>query len=164
MDGLLLIINRDFLNDLQKRGLQVNSLKIRFLIRDVGRKSTMFKPFSSLSSYNTYVSSVLNSANPLCSAGSFPIIESIEIENTNLGFKNTYQWYNITQERKLVESIAYDSFRKEFYESEVVRYKDLMNTLIDKYIKDIDVAISARLDSYVDPCYVDAGYVSPNYL
>lgn len=164
MDGLILVINRDFLNNLEKRGLHVKNLKIRFLIRDVGRRGELFKPFRSLSEYENYVYSILSSVNPLCSAGRFPVIESIEIDNKNLSFKNTYRWYNITQQRKLVESIAYDSFRKTFFESEVQRYKSLMHTLIDDYIKAIDVAIETRLNSYMDPCYVDAGYVSPNYL
>ena len=34
--------------------------------------------------------------------------------------------------------------------------------LLSKYKKDVDNAIDIRLNSYVDPCYVDAGYVSPN--
>jgi hypothetical protein len=104
----------------------------------------------------------MNSPNPLCSAGEFPVIENIEIRNENLYFKNEYRWYNITQSRTLVESIAYDSYRKEFQDNEVIRYKNLMNDIFDQYVKDINSAIETRLNSYVDPCYVDAGYVSPN--
>ena len=37
-----------------------------------------------------------------------------------------------------------------------------MNKLINWYILNTDKAIKARLDSYVDPCYIDSGYVSPN--
>lgn len=162
MDGLLLTINRDFLNKLEKRGLKVTKVRIRYLIRDVGYKGNRYKPFDSLASYNSFHSSVLNSHNPLCSAGEFPVIDNIEISNENLNFKNEYKWYNITQSRTLIESIAYDSFRGDFYASEVSRYKQLMNDIFDQYVKDVNAAIEVRLNSYVDPCYVDAGYVSPN--
>jgi hypothetical protein len=162
MDGLVLTINRDFLKNLENRGLKVDNLKIRYLIRDIGYKGNRYKPFDSLSIYTNYHSSVMDSSNPLCSAGEFPIIENIEIHNENLYFKNEYRWYNITQSRTLVESIAYDSYRQAFQESEVIRYKQLMNNLFNQYVIDINNAISVRLNSYVDPCYVDAGYVQPN--
>jgi hypothetical protein len=162
MDGLLLTINRDFLLNLERNGLKVDNLKIRYLIRDAGNKGNRYKPFYSMDDYTKFHSTILNSPNPLCSAGEFPVIENIEIHNQNLYFKNEYRWYNITESRTLVESIAYDSFRKEFQESETVRYKKLMNDLFDQYVTNINNAIETRLNSYVDPCYVDAGYVSPN--
>jgi hypothetical protein len=162
MDGLLLTINRDFLSKLENRGLKVANLKVRYLIRDIGYKGNRYKPFNTLNAYNLHHAKIMDSPNPLCSAGEFPVIENIEIHNENLYFKNEYRWYNITQSRTLVESIAYDSFRKEFQESETIRYKNLMNDIFDQYVRDINSAIETRLNSYVDPCYVDAGYVSPN--
>lgn len=162
MDGLLLTINRDFLNKLEKRGLKVSKLRVRYLIRDAGYKGNRYKPFDSLAAYTNSHSSILNSPNPLCSAGEFPVIDNIEIKNENLYFKNEYRWFNITQTRTLVESIAYDSFRNDFQISEVARYKQLMNDIFDQYVKDVNAAIEVRLNSFVDPCYVDAGYVSPN--
>ena len=162
MDGLLLTINRDFLQNLERRGLQVVSLKIRYVVRDIGNKSHRYKPFDNLAAYNKAHASVLSSKNPYCSAGDFPIIENIEIINKNLNFVNSYKWFNITQKRTLVQSIQYDSFRGEDYANSVVRYKSLMESLLNRYNRDIDNAINIRLNSYVDPCYVDAGYVSPN--
>lgn len=162
MDGLLIKINDDFLKNLEKRGLHVKTLKIRFLIRDVGRKGNRYIPHKSLESYNNSVSKILNSISYLCSAGDFPVIENLELENKNLHFKNDYNWYNITGNRYMVKKLEFDSFRNEFYEKETVRYESLMNELIDQYVKAINNAIDVRLNSYVDPCYVDAGYVSPN--
>lgn len=162
MDGLLLTINRDFLNDLENRGLKVANLRLRCLIRDAGKKGNRYKPFDSLSSYTNEYASIMASPNPLCSAGEFPVIENIEIQNQNLYFKNEYKWQNITESRRLTESIAFDSFRNDFQISEVDRYKTLMNDLFDQYVQNINKAIETRLNSYMDPCYVDAGYVSPN--
>ena len=162
MDGLLIKINDDFLKTLEKRGLHVKTLKIRFLIRDVGRKGNRYVPFKSLESYNTSVSKILSSFNFLCSAGDFPVIENLELENKNLNFKNDYNWYNISGNRYMVKKLSYDSYRSDFYEKETVRYESLMNELIDEYVKNINNAIDVRLNSYVDPCYVDAGYVFPN--
>ena len=44
----------------------------------------------------------------------------------------------------------------------MIRYKQLMNDIFDQYVKDVNSSIEIRLNSFVDPCYVDAGYVSPN--
>ena len=162
MDGLVLKINDDFLNNLSKRGLKTKSLKICFLIRDVNRKSRKYISYKNVSDYNGIVSPVLNNNRYLCSAGDFPVIENLELQNTNLNFVNDYQWFNITGNRYLVKKIDYDSFRTAFYESEIERYEKLMKSLIEQYISNINNAIDVRLNSYVDPCYVDAGYVSPN--
>lgn len=162
MDGLVLIINRDFLKKLNDRGLKVLSLKIKYTSRDKTARKFKFKEFPTYDSYIAYHSNVLNSRNPLCSAGDFPIIENIELSNINLYFPNDYKWYNITEKRLLVESIKYDSFRNDFQISEVKRYKKLAYDIMEKYVSDLNKAIDIRLDSYVDPCYVDAGYVSPN--
>ncbi len=162
MDGLLLKINHDFLRVLEKRGLKVKSLKIRFLVRDIGRKGHRYVSYRSLAAYDLMASKVLNNGKYLCSAGDFPIIENLELENANLKFINEYQWYNISENRYMVKKIEYDGFREKIYNKELVRYESLMNDLINKYVSDIQNAIDIRLNSYVDPCYVDAGYVSPN--
>jgi hypothetical protein len=162
VDGLLIKINDDFLKNLESRGLIVKSLKVRFLIRDLPRRGNRYRPFNNLSNYKTFFGTVLNASNYLCSSGDFPVIENIEIINNNFKFTNAYNWYNITENRYFVKKIQYDSFRKDFYESEVLRYESLMHTLIDRYITNVNKSIDIRLNSYVDPCYVDAGYVSPN--
>jgi hypothetical protein len=162
VDGLILKINYDFLRILEKRGLKVKNLKIRFLIRDIGRKGHRYVSYKSLAAYDLMASKVLNNGRYLCSAGDFPIIENIELVNANLKFTNDYRWYNITEDRYMVKKLDYDSFRGEFFGKETVRYEKLMNDLINKYVSDIQNAIDIRLNSYVDPCYVDAGYVSPN--
>jgi hypothetical protein len=162
VDGLILKINEDFLKNLEKRGLNVKNLKVRFLIRDIGRRGNRYVGYRSLFDYTSKTLQILNSSNYLCSAGDFPVIENIELINQNLSFGNDYRWYNITESRKLVKRLDYDSYRGEFYNEEIVRYENLMNELFDQYAKNIQNAIDVRLNSYVDPCYVDAGYVSPN--
>jgi hypothetical protein len=162
VDGLLIKINNDFITDLQKRGLKIKSIKIRFLIRDVGKRGHRYRNFSTLESFNLFFSSILNSPKYLCSAGDFPVIENIELENQNIGFVNNYKFYNISEKRFFVKSIQYDSFRKEFYDSEIVRYETLLNTLFDNYSKNINNSITVRLNSYMDPCYVDQNYVTAN--
>ena len=62
----------------------------------------------------------------------------------------------------MIKKLSYDSYRKDFYETEIVRYENLIDDLINQYIININKAIETRLNSYVDPYYVDAGYVSPN--
>jgi len=162
MDGLLLTINQDFLNYCESRGLKVSSIRVRYVVRNSTKRSHKFRSFRTLSDYNKYHSSVFSLGNPLCSAGSFPIIENIEFDNQNLIFENSYRWYNISEKRKLVEKIRFDSFRIEKQKEEVKRYKSLMNKLIDWYILNTNNAIKTRLESFVDPCYVDANYVNPN--
>ncbi len=165
VDGLLIKINDDFIKNLYQRGLSVSYIRVRFLIRDfqdsITRKGYRFMTFNTLESFNSYFSSILNSKNYLCSAGDFPVLENIEINNNNVSFLNSYKWYNVTEDRKFVRKIKYDSFRNEKYIAEAEKYENLLNVLFDRYITDINRSIDIRLNSYMDPCYVDAGYVSP---
>ena len=162
MDGLLIKRNNDFITDIQKRGLKIKSIKVRFLIRDVGKKGHRYRNFNTLESFKLFFASILNSPKFLCSAGDFPIIENIELENQNIGFVNNYRFYNITEKRYVVKSIQYDSVRKEFYESEIVRYESLLAALLDSYSSIINDSITVRLNTYMDPCYVDENYVINN--
>jgi hypothetical protein len=162
VDGLLIKRNNDFITDIQKRGLKIKSIKVRFLIRDVGKKGHRYRNFNTLESFKLFFASILNSPKFLCSAGDFPIIENIELENQNIGFVNNYRFYNITEKRYVVKSIQYDSVRKEFYESEIVRYESLLAALLDSYSSIINYSITVRLNTYMDPCYVDENYVINN--
>jgi hypothetical protein len=162
VDGLLIKRNNDFITDIQKRGLKIKSIKVRFLIRDVGKKGHRYRNFNTLESFKLFFASILNSPKFLCSAGDFPIIENIELENQNIGFVNNYRFYNITEKRYVVKSIQYDSVRKEFYESEIVRYESLLAALLDSYSSIINDSITVRLNTYMDPCYVDENYVINN--
>lgn len=161
MDGLLVKINDDFVNYLTRNGFEVKTIKLRFLSRDNTKRSHMFRGYKDLESFKSAFSSILNSSSYLCSSGSFPVIENIEIVNKNLKFSNNYRWYNIGESRKLVKTLQYDLNRTDFITESVSRYETYMNSSIDQYIKDINAGISARLDTYMDPCYVDAGYVAP---
>jgi hypothetical protein len=159
---LLIKRNNDFITDLQKRGLKIKNIKVRFLIRDIGKKGHRYRNFYTIESFTSFFSSILNSPKYLCSAGDFPIIENIELENQNIGFVNNYKFYNISEKRFFVKSIQYDSFRKEFYDSEIVRYEKLLETLFNNYSRNINSSITVRLNSYMDPCYVDEKYVDSN--
>ena len=164
MDGLLIKRNNDFIVDLQKRGLKIKNIKVRFLIRDIGKKGNRYRNFSTVENFNAFFSSILSSPKYLCSAGDFPIIENIELENQNIGFVNNYKFYNITDKRYSVKSIQYDSFQKDFFESEIIRYETLLSTLFTNYTSNINNSITVRLNTYMDPCYVDENYVNNNIL
>ena len=165
MDGLLIKINDDFVKNLNSRGLSVGSIKVKFIVRDFVTENTKkgyrFRLFNDLSSFNSFFSSILSLNNYLCSAGDFPIVENIELKNRNLTFENSYKWYNISENRNFVKTIKYDTYRNDFYIKETEKYESLMNSLIDEYLTNINNSIDIRLNSYMDPCYVDAGYVSP---
>lgn len=162
MDGLLLKITYDFLSELERRGLSSSSIRVKFLSRDATLKSLVFKSFSDFASYTKEYGSVIFDRRYLCSAGPFIVIENLTINNKNLNFSNIYLWYNITDKRMLTKKIQFDSVKNGFYENDIQRYIDLMYKLIDTYTKNVNTAIRTRLDSYVDPCLIDAGYVSPN--
>lgn len=164
MDGLLLRINYDFLLDLKRKGLEPVDIRIKRLPRDTiayGKK-TSFTTIRNFDEFNHLYGSIIMDRHYQCYAGPFPVIENIKLINNNLSFKNDYRWYNITQSRILVKEILFDSLRKDFYETEIQRYISLTNKLFDEYTANINMAIDVRLTSYMDPCYVDAGYVSPN--
>jgi hypothetical protein len=165
VDGLLIKINDDFIKNLYSQGLSVGYIKVKFIVRDFvtesSKKGYKFRTFNTLDSFNSFFSPVLSLKNYLCSAGDFPLIENIEILNNNLSFLNTYKWYNVSENRNFVKSIKYDTYRNDFYIKETERYESLMYNLFDTYTSNINTSIDIRLNSYMDPCYVDAGYVSP---
>jgi hypothetical protein len=163
VDGLLIKRNDDFIKDIQKRGLKIKSIKVRFLIRDVGKRGHRYRNFNNLESFKLFFESILNSPKFLCSAGDFPIIENIELENQNLGFINNYKFYNISENRYFVKSIQYDSFRKDFFDKEVIRYESLLSSLFNIYMAIVNISVATRLNTYTDPCYVDENYVEKNY-
>lgn len=162
MDGLLVKINYDFLYELENRGFSTSKIRIKFLSRDTKGMGTVYKTYDSFYAYaeDYPIKTILNDRRYLCSAGEFPVVENLTINNTNMDFLNRFAWYAITGQRYYVKTISYDSNRSEFYEAEIVKYLDLMNSLFDTYTKNINTSVSVRLSSYVDPCYVDAGYIS----
>ncbi len=162
MDGLLLKITYDFLNDLEKRGLVVSSIRVKLLSRDANLNSLMFKSYADFNAFLAANKEIIFSKRFLCSAGTFLVVENITITNKNLNFNNSFGWYNITDKRFCTKRVEYDNQRKDIYEQQLKRYLDLMYKLFDRYTKNINTAIKVRLNSYVDPCYVDAGYISPN--
>lgn len=162
MDGLILRITYDFLNNLDRRGLKVSNIRVKLISKNTKLRGTTYLAFSDLSSFFETYKSILGDRRYLCSAGDFPIVENFSLNNVNLRFKNSYNWYNITQSRKLDTRIQYDNSRNEIYDREIQRYLDLMYKSMDEYTVNVNNGIKVRLNSYVDPCYVDAGYVSPN--
>ena len=143
-------------------GLTVNHLKVKELSRDSTLTTRIYRTYPNSEKFIEVNKSIIFDRRYLCSSGNFPVIENIQLINNNLNFSNSYFWYNITDSRYFVPKISYDNQRKEIYESQIQRYIDLMYKEFDTYTKNIKQSIDIRLNSYVDPCYVDAGYVSPN--
>lgn len=164
MDGLLVKINYEFLKELETRKLVVSSIRVKFLSRDTQGNGVLYKTYKDFSSYynDSEVRSLLADRRYLCSAGPFPVVENITIDNKNLGFTNKFSWYNITGSRTYTKTVSYDITKKTIYEAAIQKYITLMYSLFDTYTINVNTAIRVRLDSYLDPCYVDAGYVSPN--
>ncbi len=161
MDGLIVTINDNFIKLLISRGLLIKSLKIRFLKRNSSKRGNRYVSYKTLDLYNKAVSNVLSS-NPLLFSGEFPIIDTIEIENKNLSFKNEFKFYDMSGSRFVTKKLEFETNRKDFYESELNRYELIINNLIDRYIENVNDAMDIRLNSYVDPNYVDPEYLSPN--
>ena len=163
MDGLLTKINYDFLLNLKRLGLTPSNIRVKYVSRDSKVNTLSTTTFNTLDQFISAHSSILDSNRYLCSAGAFPIIQNLVLTNNNLNFANTYTWYDITDSKRLVRSLPNDPTRKVIYETQTAKYLDLMYKKIDEYINNTRTGIKERLNSYVDPCYVDAGYVSPNY-
>ncbi len=160
LDGLILQITYDFLINLQKRGLMSSEIRMKLISRDSSISNASYITYKSITDFYENWSYIIEDRKFLCSVGNFPVVQNILITNKNLNFENTYHWYNVLGDRYLMKKIKFDSARSLIYEKEIQRYLDLMNQLIDQYIKDVSRAIKSRTDLYVDPCYVDAGYIS----
>lgn len=164
MDGLLVKINFEFLKELENRGLKVSSIRVKFRSRDTQGNGLLYKTYADYTAFinDSEIRSLLADRRYLCSAGAFPVVENITINNKNLTFSNRFAWYNITGSRTYTKTVTYDISKKTIYEAQLTNYITLMNTLMNTYTGNVNNAIRIRLDSYLDPCYVDAGYVSPN--
>jgi hypothetical protein len=164
MDGLVLKINSEFLKFLMDNGLNIDYIKVNILSRDYTRSTRKYIAYSTIEEYNIDYSSITSSFQCLNYAGNFAVIDTISLTNKNLPFYNEYRWSNIIDEpeTKLETIFEFNSFRNSFYESEVERYRVFTKKCIDAYRRIIDQAIQIRLYSYVDPNYVDYGYVLPN--
>lgn len=163
MDGLLIKINYDFLQNLKRQGLIPYNIRVKYVSRDSKQTTALSKTFATHEAFDAFHAPVLNALRYLCSAGEFPIIQNLEIRNTNLNFINSYAWYDITTTKRLIKTIQRDPVRQSIYEALTQKYVDLQTKSINIYGANVKKGIADRLNSYVDPCYVDAGYVSPNH-
>lgn len=118
--------------------------------------------FNTLEDFIRYHNSILNNNRYLCSAGEFPIIQNLVLDNLNLNFKNSYSWLDITDSQRLQKILPNDVNREAIYDTITQKYVDLMYVKINEYVSNAKNGIKIRLNSYTDPCYVDAGYISPN--
>lgn len=164
MDGLLSKISYDLLVLFERKGLIASDVRVKYLVRDfdVTISRSSFTTYNTLSAAKAHFETVVNDNRYLCSAGPLPVIENITLTNKNLNFFSEFRVLNVREKRYMQKRLKYDTNRSAFYEAEVEKYIKLINELLDQYKKDTTNAIIARLESYVDPCYVDAGYVSPN--
>lgn len=160
MDGLLLRIAYDLLLDLGKNGMEVGRMRVKSTPR--GHRGRRFR-YSTYTGpeFLSYFEDAVNHPRYLCSAGDFPVIECIETHNEgNLKFHNSYRWYDLFGKVNVVQSSRYDGLRGEKYASDIARYLQWQRDRFAQYVTDCGVAIEARNSEYVDPCYVDAGYVA----
>jgi hypothetical protein len=162
VDGLVLKITNDLIVSLERRGLTLRNLRVKFLSRDSTLVGGEYRTYVDSNAFYSVSLPILNDIRYLCSAGTFPVLDNVVVTNTNFPFKNEYSWTNITNSRNLVKSIESNNQFFAQYQIDTERYVELMLELFDGYIANVNSAINARLSAYVDPCYVDDGYVSPN--
>mgnify|MGYP007122143345 CR=1 FL=1 len=137
-------------------------MRVKHLPRNRHTRSYVFKPYASGADYLAEFGEAMVHPRVLCSAGLFPVIENIELTNQNLSHYNSFRWYNLFGGMKLVTTLKQDGLRGDRYEVDAERYIAFQREKIEQYVANCNSAVEVRLGSYVDPCYVDAGYVSPN--
>lgn len=160
LDGLVLKITYDFLINLENNGLNLSNIRIRNISRDSSFGGDIFVNYSNTKNFFDRWKDILEDRKFLCRVGSFPVLQNIQIINKNLNFSNLYKWYDVLGNRYFITNIKLDTSRSKIYEKEIQRYIDLINKLLDQYKIDVMNAISSRTQLYVDPCYVDGGYIS----
>lgn len=160
MDGLLLRIAYDLVLDLGKNGMEVDRLRVKSVPRGTRGRRFKFESYTG-SDFLSYFADAVSHPRYLCAAGDFPVIECIETHNeSNLGFYNSYRWYDLSGRMNVVQTRRYDGLRGSKYASDVDRYLQWQRDRFTRYVADCGASIEARNSEYVDPCYVDAGYVT----
>ena len=160
MDGLLVKINYDFLQLLAKNNLVASQIKLKYLKRDIPLNSIKFERIEDFQAYINKFNQILKDRSYLCYAGEFVVIENLNITCTSLNYTNEFRRYIITEKRSLIKKIRLDNTIDN--SSTTDRYEKIQSSFFDDYVTTVNNAIFTRLNSYTDPCYVDAGYVDPN--
>jgi len=163
VDGLVSKITYDFLQNLSNRGYDASFIRIGYRIKDSVRSNILSsKTHPTLSSTLNQFSFTQTDTKYLCYSGPFPVISNLKINVNYSKFSLSFSYFDILGSRMIKQTSKFDSLRNSAYSIESQKVENVINGLMDKYKKDIETAIKIRVESYLDPCYVDSGYVSPN--
>ncbi len=163
MDGLLLRIAYDLVYDLHRNGLDVGRMRLQHVPKgSVGGRKFRYSTYASGNGFLSALSEAMSSPRYLCMSGDYPLVVNLDATNTNVSFHNSYKWVDLFGRFSMSSTVGLDVQRSARRDEVVDRYVGYQRERLLRYVSDSSAAMAVRSASYVDPCYVDAGYVSPN--
>lgn len=154
-DGLLLAFNNRFLTNLIGERYSLAQLRFKFLSI---HRSPMYRTFATYEDFYAYFQSIFLDKDLVCLNGKVAVLESIVVTNESLKFPNKYHIRNITNNLNIQDDFKFDSFRKEFIESQVKTYNKYLNRQFTNYITDIATLTKFREQNYIESCWIDPDY------
>lgn len=157
MDGLLSRVLYDLAIDLQRNGMVLGRSRVKLLPRSgTYSTSTSYQDGQALLTELDFVTRVRY----LCQVGGYPILSNIELRTSSpSGY--TISVYDATGSAKVTTVSPLDNARSTNIDAVVEKYAEYVRGRVAQYANDCQISLAARTSLYVDPCYVDAGYVSP---
>ena len=155
----------NFLTELEKTNFICKDIKLKVVTKDRSRVYLVtYKTLNELYLANkTAIDN--NKPNRYCIVGDYPFIENITIINNVTNYVSEYYYYNVTSNNPFCrDKTNFDSKRNKFYDFDKSKYIEYIKTeLVEHNTRNIDLA-DIRLNSFVDVCYVDPGYVEKDPL
>ena len=156
-----------FLQELETQGFVSYKLVFKVVSR-INRKITFFNFENLQDFYNRYSILLTNtSPNRYCIVGDFVYLENIKFINNAVPYENNIFYYNITSGNpQIKKDLRYNNNKNAFFEQDVKKFVAYLKESLIAYINRNDMLMETRQSAYVDPCYVDPGYVSddPNVI
>ena len=155
MDGLLSRVLYDLLIDLGRNGLSVGRCRVKLMLRPgTNSTSTSYENGAALLDAVRFV----ELPRYLCQVGGYPVISNIELKTVSpAGY--TVSVYDVIGSRRITSVSPMDRKRDASIASVEARYLQYVAQRMEQYAADVSKSMEARTSAYVDPCYVDAGYV-----
>ena len=148
------------LQELETQGFVSYKLVFKVVSKSTGKIT--YANFTDLQDFFNRYSSLLTYAGPnkYCIVGDFVYLENIKFINTAVPYKNNILYYNITSGNPQVKKeLDYNTNKNAFFEQDVKKFVAYLKEMLVSYINRNNQLVEIRESAYVDPCYVDPGYV-----
>lgn len=135
LDGPVLKLGVDFLEDLENRGFIVKSIRAKIVIRSESRSGTRYATYNSVEDLKNSTLPNTDTTDHANWIGDYLVIERLILTNKNIGFTNEFNWFNISSNPAYTKKLQFNSLQHSEYEKVMIKYEDWLKSLVSEYSK-----------------------------